>query len=304
MIPAPKRVAAFGSTLGAIAIVAAGCGGAVSGSAAGHTATASAHATTHGHGGVLGAQASLGSGKLQLQAGDVQQTLGNLVSSLTGVNGSKQLAQASGRARRHVQRLATELQKLDLSNAQAKQARTNLVNALQGLDSNLATVQTDAQNGNLTQALQAASNLDFTQVRNALQQVASLNGSALQSLGTGLATRLEQALVTLPAINTKQGLVKHIDRLLGSISNAQQRLANTTVPQAAQQTKQQLQTFLSNWKTDLQSARTHAQQGQLAQARQQAVGLTLQDIQSLLGKLYASHTGGGSTTTTTSTATG
>ena len=62
------------------------------------------------------------------------------------------------------------------------------------------------------------------------------------------------------------------------------------MPASQQDTKRQLRAFIDQWQTDLKSARQHAEQGQLQQARQMVLGLSLQDLQSLLNQLQKTTT--------------
>jgi soluble cytochrome b562 len=285
-----KRKATLASAIGALAVAAAGCGG-----GGGQSAATTMGGTTTSQGGVAGAQANVGSQQLRTQANRIQQMLNRQLNRLGQVNSTKDLSQTAKSTRQQVLQAANRLDKLNLSSAKAQQLRGQLESSLRSLAADITTIQTDAQSGNLTQALADLTQLSsITAVRNAVANVRNgVNSSSqqsLQSMGMNLAQQLRSRMAGLQAVNSAQAFSKRVDQLQATLRQTDQAIANLNVPQSQQDSKQQLRTFIDQWQTDLKSAKQHAEQGQLQQAKQMALGLSLQDLQSLLNGLQKTTT--------------
>jgi len=281
--------ATLASAIGALAVAAAGCGG------GGQSAATTTGGTTTSQGGVAGAQANVGSPQLRSQANRIQQMLNRQLNRLGQVNSTKDLSQAAASTRQQVLQAANRLDELNLSSTKAQQLRGQLESALRSLAADITTIQTDAQSGNLSQALADLTQLSsITAVRSAVDNVrngvSASTQQSLRSMGMTLAQRLRSRIAGLQAAGSAQEFSQGVDQLQATLRQTDQAIANLNVPQSQQDTKRQLRTFVDRWQTDLKSAKQHAQQGQLQQAKQMVLGLSLQDLQSLLNGLQKTTT--------------
>ena len=191
---------------------------------------------------------------------------------------------------------ARVLDRLQLTSFAAQQQRQELASALRSLAADLTTLQGDAERGDLSKALADVTHLSsLMQVRASVGQIRRSTGggeqSALRGQASSLARVLQARLSQLSGAHSSRQLARRLGQLDSFLKRREGTLSNLQVPEAQQQRKQALLDFLRGWQTDLDSARTSAQQGQLDQAKQRLAGLSLQDLQTLVAQLRA----GGST---------
>jgi hypothetical protein len=255
----------------AVGLLGAGCGE-TSTSAAGGGTTAPAATTTTSTGGVLGAQASIGSDTLRARAGDIAQMLDRQVTKLRDAGSKQDLLSAITSARTQVLAAADSLDELKLQSAEAQQQRGNLKSLLRSLAADLTTLKVDTQRGDYGAAIGHLTALStMIQIRQTVQQLGrggqqSTTRDTLRDQALSARDTLRTQLASVLDADTADRFATRAERLRQTLEQQQQAVRQLQVPQGLTQEKQRLLTFLRSWQSDLKVSEGIARSGRLTRA--------------------------------------